>query len=104
MLSIKNIELQVSAKARVLNQTLSNCKVLGVNYWPKWGVYLPVKDHPLTEGGFEATQSARVIKECFMEGEDEGGFCRLRGGVSEEVQGQSEHEDSRRCPSPLISS
>ena len=52
MLSIKDIELQVSAKVRVLNKTLSNCKVLGVNYWPKWVVYLPVKDHPLIEGGF----------------------------------------------------
>lgn len=97
MLFIKDMELRVSAKARVLNQTLSNSKVLGVNYWPKWGVYLPVKDHPLIEGGFEATQSARVIWECFMEGRDEGGFCRLRGGVSEEGQGQSEHEDSHRC-------
>lgn len=63
MLSIKDIELWVSAKAKVLNQTLSNCKVLGVNYWPKWGVYLPVKDHPLIESGFEATQSGRVIRE-----------------------------------------
>ena len=32
-----------------------------------------------------------------MEGEDEGGFCRLRGGVGEEMQGQSEREDSHRC-------
>lgn len=63
MLFIKDIELWVSAKAKVLNQTLSNCKVLGVNYWPKWGVYLPVKDHPLIESGFEATQSGRVIRE-----------------------------------------
>ena len=63
-----------------------------------------MKDHPLIEGGFEASQSARVIWECFTEGQDGGGFCRLRGGVSEEVQGQSEHEDSHRCPSPLISS
>lgn len=63
MLSIKDIELWVSAKAKVLNQTLSNRKVLGVNYWPKWGVYLPVKDHPLIESGFEATQSGRVIRE-----------------------------------------
>jgi uncharacterized phage-associated protein len=63
LLSIKDIELWVSAKAKVLNQTLSNRKVLGVNYWPKWGVYLPVKDHPLIESGFEATQSGRVIRE-----------------------------------------
>lgn len=63
MLSIKDIELWVSAKTKVLNQTLSNRKVLGVNYWPKWGVYLPVKDHPLIESGFEATQSGRVIRE-----------------------------------------
>lgn len=63
MLSTKDIELWVSAKAKVLNQTLSNRKVLGVNYWPKWGVYLPVKDHPLIESGFEATQSGRVIRE-----------------------------------------
>lgn len=63
MLSIKDIELWVSAKAKVLNQTLSNHKVLGVNYWPKWGVYLPVKDHPLIEGRFEATQSAKVTQE-----------------------------------------
>lgn len=63
MLFIKDIELWVSAKAKVLNQTLSNRKVLGVNYWPKWGVYLPVKDHPLIESGFEATQSGRVIRE-----------------------------------------
>ena len=32
-----------------------------------------------------------------MEGQDEGGFCRLRGGVGEEVQGQSEREDSHGC-------
>ena len=63
MLSTKDIELWVSAKAKVLNQTLSNRKVLGVNYWPKWGVYLRVKDHPLIESGFEATQSGRVIRE-----------------------------------------
>lgn len=63
MLSTKDIELWVSAKAKVLNQTLSNRKVLGVNYWPKWGVHLPVKDHPLIESGFEATQSGRVIRE-----------------------------------------